>query len=111
MKKLLILAIAALAVSAFIAAGSMAADKKMMKISGEKEFKEHCAACHPDGGNVINPAKTLKQKDLKANGIMTPADIVKLMRKPGPGMTAFDAKMVPDKEATAIARYIMKTFK
>jgi cytochrome c6 len=33
------------------------------------------------------------------------------MRKPGPGMTQFDKKTVPDKEANAIAVYILKTFK
>jgi len=81
------------------------------KVNGKAEFNEHCAACHPDGGNVINSAKTLKMKDLAANGIKKPEDIVKLMRNPGPGMTKFDKKTVPDKTAKAIAEYIFKTFK
>jgi len=33
------------------------------------------------------------------------------MRSPGPGMTKFDAKTIPDKEAKAIADYILRTFK
>jgi cytochrome c6 len=33
------------------------------------------------------------------------------MRKPGPGMTPFDEKVIPDKTAEAIAEYIAKTFK
>jgi cytochrome c6 len=33
------------------------------------------------------------------------------MRKPGEGMTTFDKKTVSDKEATAIADYIIRTFK
>ena len=33
------------------------------------------------------------------------------MRKPGPGMAAFDTKALPDKEAQEIAEYIIKTFK
>ncbi len=81
------------------------------KISGEAEFKEHCAICHPDGGNIINPKKTLHKKDREANNIKKEADIVMLMRKPGPGMTPFEDSTVSDKEARAIAAYIIKTFK
>jgi cytochrome c6 len=33
------------------------------------------------------------------------------MRNPGPGMTKFDKKTISDKEARAIADYILKTFK
>jgi cytochrome c6 len=38
-------------------------------------------------------------------------DIIAKMRKPGPGMTAFDKKAVSGKEAKAIAEYILKSFK
>lgn len=116
MKKILAVAVATLSVCAFIVAGSFAAEEKvekklMKKISGAAEFSEHCAVCHPEGGNIINPAKTLQKKDLDANGVKKSADIVKIMRNPGPGMTKFDKKTVPDKEAKAIADYILKTFK
>lgn len=84
-----------------------AAAKKL----GETAFKEHCAACHADGGNIIKADKTLSRKDREMHGIKTAADIVKLMRKPGEGMTTFDKKTVSDKEAKAIADYIIKTFK
>lgn len=79
--------------------------------SGEALFKQHCTMCHPDGGNIINPKKTLHAKDLKANNIKSAGDIVKQMRNPGPGMTKFDEKTVPEKEAKAIAEYVLKTFK
>jgi cytochrome c6 len=110
MKKGLIATVTMLALCAF-AAGSFADTKKGEKIDGAKEFKEHCAACHPDGGNVVNAKKTLKKKDLEANKLKGSADIVKYMRNPGPGMTKFDEKTIPDKEAKAIAAYILKTFK
>ncbi len=67
--------------------------------------------CHPDGGNIVNPKKTLMQKDRDAHNIRTAADIVRIMRKPGPGMTVFDAKTVSDKDAEAIAKYVLTTFK
>lgn len=87
------------------------AEEKTKKISGEAEFKEHCSVCHPDGGNIVNPAKTLHKKDRDANGIKKPADIISKMRNPGPGMTQFDKNTISDTEAQAIAEYILKTFK
>lgn len=79
--------------------------------SGEELFKQHCAACHPDGGNIIKPDHTLHKKDLAKNGIKNWQGVVKYMRKPGEGMTTFDKKTVSDKDAKAIAEYLLKTFK
>ncbi len=110
MKKGLVATVALLTACSFATAG-FADTKKGEKVDGKKEFEEHCAVCHPDGGNVDNPKKTLKQADLKANNVKGAKGIIKLMRKPGPGMTAFDSKTISDKEAKAIADYIVKTFK
>lgn len=107
MKKILFTA-ALLTMSAF-ATTALAAGKG--KIDGKKEFEEHCASCHADGGNIVKPDKTLKKIDREANGVKSWKDIVKKMRNPGPGMTKFDKKDVSDKEARAIAEYILKTFK
>ena len=99
----------ALCLFAFSAFGGMAqaAGSKI----GEAEFKEHCAACHAGGGNIIKPNKTLSKKDREKSGIKTTKDIIRIMRKPGEGMTAFDKKILPDKEAKKIAEYIITTFK
>lgn len=77
---------------------------------GEALFKKNCAICHVDGGNIINPQKTLHKKDREANKVKTAADIIKRMRNPGPGMTQFDTKMISDADARKIADYILKTF-
>jgi cytochrome c6 len=87
-------------------APAMAADT-----SGEQSFKTYCAACHAGGGNIVRPAKSLHRKDREANGVTTAADIVRLLRNPGPGMPKFDAKSVPEPEAKAIAEYVIATFK
>jgi len=79
--------------------------------SGEALFNQHCAVCHPDGGNIVNKARTLHKNDLNQNGIKDWKGVVKNIRKPGPGMTAFDAKTISDKDAKAIAEYVLKTFK
>ena len=78
---------------------------------GEQAFLKNCAVCHPKGGNIINPAKPLNQKALASNGIRKPADIMGKIRNPGPGMTNFDEKTIPDATAKVIAEYILKTFK
>lgn len=95
----------------FTAAFALADHAKGAKVDGKKEFDEHCAVCHANGGNIINKAKTLSKKDLEANGVKSVKNIVAKIRKPGPGMTVFDKKTVSDKEAAAIAKYIIKTFK
>lgn len=91
-------------------AGSADADQKG-KLSGEREFEKHCASCHPDGANTVNPAKPLKKESLARNGITGWQGIVKVMRNPGPGMTRFDSQTIPDREARAIAEYVLKAFK
>jgi cytochrome c6 len=79
--------------------------------TGETLFKQHCAVCHVDGGNLIAPQKTLHKKDREANNIKTAEAIIKTMRNPGPGMTQFNEKTMPEKDAKAIAEYILTTFK
>jgi len=78
--------------------------------SGEALFKKYCAVCHVDGGNIINPLKTFHKKDLDANNVKTEEDVLKIMRNPGPGMTKFSAKTIPDATAHKIASYILTAF-
>jgi cytochrome c6 len=98
------------AAASLLAFSGYAAEGKKSK-AGEELFKQHCSMCHPEGGNIINAKKTLRGKDLKANNVKSAGDIVKMMRNPGPGMTKFDEKTIPDKEAKEVAEYILKTFK
>ena len=79
--------------------------------TGETLFKQHCAVCHPDGGNVVTPQKTLHRKSLTAHKINKPEDIVKIMRNPGQGMNKFDEATIPDKDAMSIAEFILNTYK
>lgn len=110
MKRIVITAIFLLAVSLSATSG-FCDTKKGEKIDARKEFEEHCAVCHPNGGNTINARKPLNMKSLRTNGIKGTKDIIAKMRNPGPGMTRFDEKTISNKEAEAIAKYMMKTFK
>ena len=91
--------------------GGLCDTRKGEKIDGKKEFEEHCRVCHPHGGNIVNTQKDLHRTTLTANGVKNADDIIAILRKPGPGMTSFDEKTISDKEANAIANYILKTFK
>jgi len=79
--------------------------------AGEAGFAANCAGCHPGGENIVNPAKNLRMMTLRANGILTAQDIIAKMRKPGAGMTRFDPKDLPDRQAREIAEYILATFR
>jgi cytochrome c6 len=74
-------------------------------------FRQYCASCHPDGGNVSDPERTLYRSVLKKNHITTSEDIVRVIRQPLSRMIRFDASMLSDSDARAIAEYILKTFK
>ena len=77
---------------------------------GKADFEMFCSGCHPQGGNAINPAKTLRKVEREANGVRSAADIVRIMRKPGKGMRVYTRDDIPDKRAKAIAEYILATF-
>lgn len=110
MKKFVVAAVSVLSMSV-IAAPAFCEAKKADKVDGKAKFEQMCAACHPKGGNVMKPEKSLGKKSLASRGIKTEKDVVAKIRKPGPGMTAFDAKTLPENEANAVAKYILATFK
>jgi len=74
-------------------------------------FKEYCSSCHPDGGNVVNPKKTLHAAVLADNKITRPEDLIGLLRTPGPGMRTFDDRTITDSDARAIYLYLEKNFR
>ena len=110
MKRIALFVLVTLVFCAFTVAG-ISATEPSKESRGEKLFKQHCSKCHPNGGNVVTVTKTLNPKDREANKVKTEEDIIKLMRNPGPGMVKFGEKVISEKDAKAIAEYIIKTFK
>lgn len=111
MKKGFIATAAMLSISLFATSAICAEKKTGEKADGKALFEQHCAACHPNGGNIINAKKPLGKASMATRGIKTQKDIVAKMRNPGPGMNKFDEKTLPDKQAKAVADYVLKTFK
>jgi len=79
--------------------------------SGEALFQQYCSPCHPDGGNVSDPKRTLHGSDLRSNQITRPGDIVRIMRNPISRMIRFDSATISDQDAMAIAEYVLTAFK
>jgi cytochrome c6 len=109
MKKTIIMVIVTTALCSFLSVEVSA--EKAHGQSGAELFKTHCAVCHPDGGNIVNPDYTLRKKDRDKHNVKTASDIIAKMRNPGPGMTPFDKATISDDDAEEIAEYILKTFK
>jgi cytochrome c6 len=112
--------IAVLILSVCMLSTSLRAKDAPKDQTGESLFDKHCASCHPNGGNILNPKKSLYKKDLEANNILAAGDIVRKIRNPGPvpthpqewaGMTMFDEKKISNEDALKIADYILNTFK
>jgi len=88
-----------------------APDSREAGRDGEALFKQYCAPCHPNGGNASDPEHTLYGSALKRNHIATPDDIVRIMRNPLSRMIRFDASTLSDRDARAIAEYVLMTFR
>lgn len=103
MKKIVTLTLALSAICLWMSTPNAA----RAEANGQELFMQHCNACHPNGGNIIKPQKTLHKGERTVN---TVEEVVGKMRNPGPGMSTFDSNFLPDSDAKAIAEYILKTF-
>jgi len=92
-------------------AAPTAANSAEQLAAGAALFKQYCSSCHPDGGNVSDPARTLHGAALRANHITTPEDIIRIMRHPLSRMIRFDTATLSDRDARAIAEYVLYAFK
>ncbi len=85
-------------------------DAKQEMQAGAALFKQYCSPCHPDGGNVSDPERTLHGSALRAHHINRAEDIIRIMRHPISRMIRFDESTISDKDAREIADYVLKTF-
>jgi len=110
MKKIcLILCLMAGAACWYIPAG---AQEEPAADAGKRLFEKHCAVCHPGGGNLVNPDKTLRTRHLAANGLSTADSLVKYMLNPGKGMPRLvhEDREITREQAASSASYTIETF-
>ena len=72
---------------------------------GENLFKQNCAGCHINGGNIIRRSKNLKISSLKRNGIDNPEAIAKIARQ-GVGIMSGYEDELRDNGDTIVANWI-----
>jgi uncharacterized membrane protein len=71
-------------------------------MAGEQIFAVHCTACHPGGGNTINPSKPILHSALLQN-----LDFFKMwLRHPARPMPPFTPSKMSDAQAKALYEYI-----
>lgn len=103
MKKLLSIALMAITfVTVTFSSPAMAADAG----AGAGVFNANCAVCHMGGNNTVNPAKTLKQDDLSANGKDTAAAIVTQVTNGNGAMPAFSGTLSAS-DIENVAAYVL----
>jgi mono/diheme cytochrome c family protein len=89
-------------------AGMATADQ----LAGERLFRQHCSACHPNGENVLKPALAPR----RAPQLATEETFLSYLRKPHARdgtdtvMPAFPADKLSDAEAGQIRGYMLEVF-
>lgn len=76
-------------------------DSAIAAPSGEQLFKNNCASCHADGGNIVDPKKPLKG----SKKLATKATFKDLLSKPAGVMPAFPQIVNDDPSLSALYSY------
>jgi cytochrome c6 len=104
MKKLLSIIFLALAMTTFIFSRPvMAADVA----DGAKIFGANCAACHMGGGNMVNPAKTLKKDVLDKYEMASLVAITTQVTNGKNAMPSFKGKLTPE-QIENVSSYVLE---
>lgn len=73
---------------------------------GAKVFSANCAACHVGGGNMVNPAKTLKKADLEKYEMASLEAIMSQVKNGKAAMPAFGGRLT-DEQIENVASYVL----
>jgi cytochrome c6 len=82
---------------------AMAADA----VEGAKIFGANCAACHMGGGNMVNPAKTLKKDVLEQYEMASLEAITTQVTNGKAAMPSFKGKLTPE-QIENVATYVLE---
>jgi cytochrome c6 len=74
---------------------------------GAKIFGANCAACHMGGGNMVNPAKTLKKDVLEQYEMASLAAITTQVTNGKAAMPSFKGKLTPE-QIENVATYVLE---
>ncbi len=102
MKKIISILVLGVAIFSFAFSHPALADAA----AGAKVFSGNCASCHARGKNLVNPAKTLSQKDLEKYGMHSVEAIMNQVTKGKGAMPAFGRRLKPD-QIQNVADYVL----
>jgi len=75
--------------------------------AGEQSYRKNCSACHPNGGNTIDPdvpvKGSLKLKDFDS--------FLSWIRNPNPGMPPYPESRISEEESRELYEYVAHEFK
>lgn len=74
--------------------------------AGASIFSANCAACHVGGGNLVNPAKTLKKDALEQYGMASLEAIKTQITQGKAAMPAFKGRLTSE-QIDAVAAYVL----
>ena len=74
---------------------------------GKSLFKNNCAGCHINGGNIVRRSKNLKISSLKRNGIDNPEAIAKIARQ-GIGIMGGYEDVLGDNGDQIVANWVLE---
>ncbi|MGK7903413.1 MAG: c-type cytochrome [Hormoscilla sp.] len=106
MRKLVAIILLAVAVFTF---GLSSPAFAVATLSGDKVFKQNCAACHAGGKNTVKKNKSLSQADLEVNGRYSKDAIIKQVTNGGGGMASF--KRLGKQNIENVANYVLEQAK
>ncbi|MEE9412879.1 MAG: c-type cytochrome [Methylococcales bacterium] len=92
--------------SPILAGFAFTAALMMTNLSANEVFDKYCSSCHKNGGNIMNPEKTLSQDHLTKNGKDNIGSISTLVAAGKAPMPAF-GKQLSDEEIAAVAKYVI----
>ena len=78
------------------------AGKEEAFASGSQLFAANCQACHPGGGNIIDPGRLLKSSKKLAD----PGSFTAFIRSPGGNMPSFGEELVSGSQAQDLYLYL-----
>nr|YP_009397141.1 cytochrome c553 [Thuretia quercifolia]ARW66327.1 cytochrome c553 [Thuretia quercifolia] len=85
---------------------TLAQDYEIDLDAGQEVFINNCAACHANGENTADPAKTLKFDILESNSMNSISAITYQVNNGKNGMPAFGNRL-SDEEIQNVANYVL----
>ena len=110
MKKLISLTLAIIAVTTTIWLNGLSpawAVETNTTTIGKQIFQLNCAACHPQGGNIIRWGKNLYPKALAKNHLDTLENLVTFVANGKGNMPAYVDRLTQD-EILAVSNYVLE---